>query len=80
MLDFHKIRSSGDNPEGGEQTNQKKPIVDIVVDSIIVAGMVGVSVIDPAIPLDVQAITVVKTFLVALFGQLIYERKIKKVE
>ena len=80
MLDFHKLMRSGeDNPEG-ESNDTRKPIKDIIVDSLIVAGMVGVGVYDPTLPIELQLGVVLKTFLVSLFGQLIYERKIKKVE
>lgn len=78
MLDFLKISRSG-NPNGnGADKPKKKAIVDIIVDSVIVAGMVGVGVYNPTLPIEVQVGTVVKTFLVALCGQLIYERGIKK--
>ena len=80
MLDFHKLLRNKSNAIVGENEDKRKPIIDIIVDSCIVAGMVAVGVYNPALPIEVQVGTVVKTFLVALFGQLIYERKIKKVE
>lgn len=80
MLDFHKILAKNGNPTAKENNSKRKPVVDIIVDSLIVAGMVGVGVYDPTLSLAIQAGVVVKTFLVALFGQLIYERKIKKAE
>jgi len=80
MLDFHKILATNTNPGTNGNNDKKKAIVDILIDSAIVAAMVGVGVYDPSLALAVQAGVVLKTFFVAFFGQLVYEKKIKKAE